>query len=453
MCVLAATDFSPEGNEATRVAAELARALHEQLVVVHVLEPRTAFPAVGTPRLGDLPAVREALAVKMLEAVKLELADAQLAVSTEVYHGAIEDALLDAVSRHAPRLAAVGGFGDGKGSYHGVADSLVALLPCPVLVVRPTTQGLRAGLAGKRRLRVFVAADRSLASDTPLRFLRWFRERVACEVVVDYLYWPLVEHDRLGIPVGEEPSTPHPDVVRALESELRDRVGELPGTGDLTVRAHPKVGPVEALAKRAARAFGADLIIVGSHRRRGWSRLLHGSVSLDVMRFSDVPVLCVGHDVLGRAEENPEIERVLVATDLSEVSHRVIAHAIDLLGNREGSLCLVFVDDQVMGSPTHRAPEGRHRLVSPETAELDERMRGFLPETLDEDRVQIITKVLEGGPIAEAIVEEAARWNADAICMSSRGAGVVERALTGSVATEVVQQADCPVLIVRTRKE
>ena len=38
------------------------------------------------------------------------------------------------------------------------------------------------------------------------------------------------------------------------------------------------------------------------------------------------------------------------------------------------------------------------------------------------------------------------RWNADAICMSSRGVGPVERLLTGSVATDVIQRADCPVL-------
>ncbi len=454
MAILAATDFSPEGNEATRVAADLARAVHEPLIVIHILEPRMAFPADRPQRVGDLPVVREAAAHKMLSAVKQELESTSLIVTTELGHGAVEDALFDAASRHAPTVAVVGGFGDGKASYNGVADGLAAVLPCPVLVVRPSNQGLRTGLTNKRRLRVFVAVDRSLASDAPLSFVKWLRGRVPCDVVVDYLYWPPVEHERLGIPsVGDDPFAAHPDVVRALENELRDRVGMLPGTGDLSVRAHPNIGAVDVLAKRAALAFDSDLIIVGSHRRRGWSRLVHGSVSLNIMRSSPVPVLAVGHDVLKQRDTHAATHRVLVATDLNEVSRRVVAHAIDLLGQRQGSLRLVFVDDRVMDGPLHRQPGGERRLSAMELGELNERMLGFLPEELDTDRIQVTTKVLEGGPVADALIQEAARWNADAICLSSRGVGPVERVLTGSVATEVIQRADCPVLVVRTRRE
>ncbi len=453
MSVLVATDFTPEGNEATRVGAELARALREPLLITHVLEPRTTFPATNPTRIGDLPAVREAMAQKMLKSLALELERSDLQVTTEIGHGAVEDALLDAVSRHKPKIGVVGGFGDGKGSYHGVADSLASLLPCPMLVVRPSSQGLRTALANKRRLRIFAPIDRSLASDAPIAFIKWFRERVPCDVVVDYLYWPPVEHERLGILSGDDPMAPQPDVVRALENELRDRVGKLPGTGELTVRAHPNIGSVEILAKRAALAFDSDMIVVGSHRRCGWSRFVHGSVSLNIMRYSDIPVLSVGRDVLDRRDPTTKVHRVLVATDLSEVSRRVIAHAIDLIGDRQGTLRVVFVDDRVMDGPMSRVAGGQRRLSSLETSELHEKMRGLLPEALDEERIQISTKVLEGGPVADAVVQEAARWNADAICMSSRGVGTVERMLTGSVATEVVQRADCPVLVVRTRKE
>ncbi|MEZ0313689.1 MAG: universal stress protein [Myxococcota bacterium] len=453
MPILVANDFTPEGNEATRVAAQLARATRESLVVVHVLEPRMTFPADGQPRLGDLPVVREAAAQKMLNAVKLEVGGDHLNVHTEIGHGAVEDALLDAVSRHAPQIAVVGGFGDGKASYNGIADSLAALLPCPVLVVRPSNQGLRTALADKRRLRVFLAIDRSLASDAPLGFLKWLRGRIACDVVVDYLYWPPVEHERLGVPAGEDPFAAHPTVVRSLEDELRARVGELPGQGELTFRAHPNIGSVEILAKRAARAFDSDLVIVGSHRRRGWSRLVHGSVSLSIMRNSDIPVLSVGHDVLQHSDAKARVHRVMVATDFSDVSRRVIAHALDLIGDRQGNLHVVFVDDSPMDGAMQRLVGGQRRLSSFEITELQEKIRGLLPEELDEDRIEITTKVLEGGPVADALIQEAARWNAEAICMSSRGVGTVERLLTGSVATEVVQRADCPVLVVRTRKD
>ena len=242
-------------------------------------------------------------------------------------------------------------------------------------------------------------------------------------------------------------------MVRSLEDELRARVGELPGQGELTFRAHPNIGSVEILAKRAARAFDSDLVIVGSHRRRGWSRLVHGSVSLSIMRNSDIPVLSVGHDVLQHSDAKARVHRVMVATDFSDVSRRVIAHALDLIGDRQGNLHVVFVDDSPMDGAMQRLVGGQRRLSSFEITELQEKIRGLLPEELDEDRIEITTKVLEGGPVADALVQEAARWNAEAICMSSRGVGTVERLLTGSVATEVVQRADCPVLVVRTRKD
>jgi len=39
--------------------------------------------------------------------------------------------------------------------------------------------------------------------------------------------------------------------------------------------------------------FNADLIVVGSHGRSGFNRLLTGSVSEDVSRHTEIPVLVV----------------------------------------------------------------------------------------------------------------------------------------------------------------
>lgn len=58
------------------------------------------------------------------------------------------------------------------------------------------------------------------------------------------------------------------------------------------------------------------------------------------------------------------------------------------------------------------------------------------------------TKVLHGRPASE-IVLEAARFGADLLVVGAQGYGVVERILLGSVSSEVVDQAPCPVLVVR----
>jgi nucleotide-binding universal stress UspA family protein len=49
---------------------------------------------------------------------------------------------------------------------------------------------------------------------------------------------------------------------------------------------------------QAARAVHADLIVIGTHGRRGLSRVLLGSVAEDVVRRAPCPVLTVRQEVL-----------------------------------------------------------------------------------------------------------------------------------------------------------
>lgn len=65
-----------------------------------------------------------------------------------------------------------------------------------------------------------------------------------------------------------------------------------------------------------ARAWHADLIVVGSHGRRGWDRLTMGSDAEQIVRCSPVPVLVVrteGPGADGEAERRPAIGAASVA--------------------------------------------------------------------------------------------------------------------------------------------
>jgi nucleotide-binding universal stress UspA family protein len=65
-----------------------------------------------------------------------------------------------------------------------------------------------------------------------------------------------------------------------------------------------------------------------------------------------------------------------------------------------------------------------------------------------ERHVEYETELLEGSP-AKAILEFARSRDADLIVVGSRGLGAIKGALLGSVSSEIVHQADRPVLVAR----
>ena len=57
-------------------------------------------------------------------------------------------------------------------------------------------------------------------------------------------------------------------------------------------------GSASALIVDMAASWGADLIVVGTHGRRGWNRLVMGSDAEAILRTSPVPVLLVKAPIL-----------------------------------------------------------------------------------------------------------------------------------------------------------
>lgn len=91
--------------------------------------------------------------------------------------------------------------------------------------------------------------------------------------------------------------------------------------------------------------------------------------------------------------------------------------------------------------------------------ELQKSARGAAMTVIDDalrklneasDKTLKISHEIIGGPAKQVIVEEAGTWGADLIVMGSRGLGVWNRLLLGSVSSAVVHHAQCSVEIVRT---
>jgi nucleotide-binding universal stress UspA family protein len=144
----------------------------------------------------------------------------------------------------------------------------------------------------------------------------------------------------------------------------------------------------------------------------------------------------------------PKVEKVLLATDLSEASSAATEAAFELARRLEASLLVVSVIDP--GSLI--LPGGRFGARVDQVRERRATIAQALVERGREAGVPVSFLVWEGDP-GDMIVSAAEAENADMVVVGSHGRGAVGRLFLGSVSEHVVRHAPCPVLVVRPRED
>ncbi len=185
-----------------------------------------------------------------------------------------------------------------------------------------------------------------------------------------------------------------------------------------------------------------DLIVMGTHGRRGFDRLMLGSATDRVMREAPCPILavcCPTRDSLDSAAgKHPvhHLSRILLCTDFSENSSRALDYAVSVTEEYAGELTLVHVVEHV---PSRTKIE---EVTATSTQQLDKLISAEKRKTL-----KITTAVRIGKPYQQ-IIEYAQEVPTDVIVMGVRGAGALDRAIFGSTTYRVLQLGPCPVLAV-----
>ena len=140
---------------------------------------------------------------------------------------------------------------------------------------------------------------------------------------------------------------------------------------------------------------------------------------------------------------------ILVATDFSDASGLALTYAKELARQFDSTLHLLHVAADADVSPGTEAlwgfseTEVQRRWVDEATAKLE----GLCP--MEERAAFPVRFAVEPGTPPDGILRYAGEHQVDLIVMGTRGRGVVEQMLLGSVAAEVVRRAPCPVLTVR----
>lgn len=84
-------------------------------------------------------------------------------------------------------------------------------------------------------------------------------------------------------------------------------------TGDpRVVEADPAVEDIAHCILRAAADFKADVVVMGTHGRRGFERMMLGSVAERFLRIAQCPVLMISSHCVKSSSDEPEQDHVAV---------------------------------------------------------------------------------------------------------------------------------------------
>jgi nucleotide-binding universal stress UspA family protein len=130
--------------------------------------------------------------------------------------------------------------------------------------------------------RILVPTDFSLCSLNALGYGEELARRLDAELLVMHV-------ETAPVAVSKMANVPH----AAAERELARTADQL-RRQNLRVRALLRTGAADREILEAAEAERASLIVMGTHGRKGVSRVLLGSVAERVVRSAPCPVLTVG---------------------------------------------------------------------------------------------------------------------------------------------------------------
>lgn len=268
---------------------------------------------------------------------------------------------------------------------------------------------------------------------------RWYEAEPTILHVVP-TFEPMQVRGDLGQPI--QLVTP-PTREEVLE-EMRRALGTLPP------RATPvaDAGDPQTVILDRALTEKADLIVMGTHGRRGFKRLLLGSVTEAVLRESPCPVITVPPHASARVSEAVKFSRILCAIDFSPSSLQALGFALDLARQARGRVTLLHAiewlpEHEPRTSAHFNVPEYRNYMSRDAREQLRALVAQESPSLVDVDDVVVF------GRAYREILRNAEEKPADLIVMGAEGHGGIGHAIFGSTTQQVVRGAPCPVLTVR----
>jgi nucleotide-binding universal stress UspA family protein len=250
---------------------------------------------------------------------------------------------------------------------------------------------------------------------------------------------PGLEVTLLAVLPSEQADAP-PSAIQSSLARLRDRLLER----SIVAEAELRFGDPASEILREISAGGHNLVAMATHGRRGLTRMIFGSVALQVLQASPVPLFLFRplqrpDESLSPAEssEPARFRRVLVALDGSEAAEEILPPAAQFARAFGAKLHLFR---SVPGGPGE----------AEQVARADEYLRNWQYSLSHQGLATFVT--VRPGAAAEEALRVVRDESIDAVALTTHGHTGLPRALYGSVAERLLTDSGVPVLVLRNRR-
>jgi nucleotide-binding universal stress UspA family protein len=284
MRILLAVDGSDNSYEAVRALKYFGRA--EELILLHVLDvPKPAYPMMVPEVAHELyGAVQQAMRVdgeglldRIVSLLPLNVGQVTRCLET----GSPSEMIVSFAEQHKADLILMGarGLGPVKERLLGsVSHRVLTLAPCATLIVSTPMKALQ---------KILLPLQGPYDAAAAIRFLgtKPFRE------TVELILMTVVPTTRPPWPADESAAKElEKQALLAAQDFLNDAASRLTGLG-YTARTLATAGSTAPVILQESDKIRPDLILMGTHGRRGVTRFVLGSVSHAMLHAAKYPML------------------------------------------------------------------------------------------------------------------------------------------------------------------
>ena len=275
---------------------------------------------------------------------------------------------------------------------------------------------------------VLAPTDLSDSSVPAIRYARLFADGFGAKLTVMYadpIIFPVdVVGDTMSMYIASTPE--HEARLKAeVEEHVRDTLRGRPYDVDVCI------GPPAQMIVRTADERHADLIVMGTHARRGWRRAVLGSVTDNVLHSSRIPVLTVSRQNLLPGHGPEAITRIVCPTNFTPVAAESLHVAAKLAARLNAELVVL-----------HAVEEGEENAVRA----AEERVRREVGPIVSE--VTTYRELVVRGGAAERVLDCADDVGADLLVVGAQHKIFRDATVIGTTTERLIRFAACPVLVV-----